>query len=573
MKKIFFSIIITFALAIAVILGITFFQQSDYVAKSRSSVEANEVWQVALASYVNEKKPEIQVDEDMLGPMAVKETYMNDSLGMMFSADGLREAFDCAIHLYEEAYYLIEKGEDTVILPLDADYMEKDGEVIALSRSTEIREDTVYIPADVVEKGFDYTYTWNTKELRAKFTRGAQTTDLPAYYNYAEKGRLPHVKDQESLGACWAFAALGAVETTLLPEEDADYSEDHMIFNSGFGLDPAEGGDYIMALAYLSSWKGPVYEEDDPYGDEMTDPSLTAVKHVQEVRMIESGDFENIKKMIFKYGGVESSVFIAFLDESTVDDRYYNEAAKAYCYPEKTDPNHEIVIVGWDDHYPAKNFGGNAHSDGAFICQNSWGTRFGDNGIFYVSYEDAVIGTCSEVYTKVEEPDNYDHIYQYDDCGWIGRVGYNRNRAFFANVYTADPSGNGEQLCAVSFYATGPDTSYKVYADTNIEENGELAAPKEVLAEGRFSETGYYTVPLSQPVPLSPGRKFAVVVEINTPGSSHPIAMEMNADDMRTGTVRTDGKESYISNNGTGWERTQETSGCNVCLKAFTKSR
>ena len=54
MKKIFLSIIITFSLAIAVILGIGLFKQSDYVAKSRSSTETNKVWRVALASYVNE---------------------------------------------------------------------------------------------------------------------------------------------------------------------------------------------------------------------------------------------------------------------------------------------------------------------------------------------------------------------------------------------------------------------------------------------------------------------------------------------------------------------------------------
>ena len=29
----------------------------------------------------------------------------------------------------------------------------------------------------------------------------------------------------------------------------------------------------------------------------------------------------------------------------------------------------------------------------------------------------------------------------------------------------------------------------------------------------------------------------------------------------------------YISNTGTHWERTQESSNCNVCLKAFTKER
>ena len=570
MKKIFLSIIITFSLAIAVILGIGLFKQSDYVAKSRSSTETNKVWRVALASYVNEKKPEVVVDGSALPKQLSKEIYMNDSLSMMLSDDALTEAFDCAVNCYENSYLLIEKGEEQIYLSLDGPVMEKDGEEILLSDAAMVMEDAIYIPAEIMEKGFHYTYHWNTKELRAEFTRGQETKDLPSYYNYAERGKLTYIKDQENMGACWAFAALSAVETTLLPEEMADYSEDHMLHNSGFGLSPEEGGDYIMALSYLSSWKGPVRETDDPYGDGVSDPLLAAVKHVQEVRMIESKDYETIKKMIFKYGGVESSIYMALLDESTIDEHYYNVAANAYCYPEETNPNHEIVIIGWDDDYPAANFTPDVRSDGAFICQNSWGSRFGEDGIFYVSYEDAVIGTTNEVYTRIEDADNYDHIYQYDLCGWIGRVGYNRNRAYFANVFTSEQE---EELAAVSFYATGKDTTYKVYVDMDVKSEGDLKIQGDPVAEGAFTETGYYTVDLDVPVALKKGSRFAVIVEINTPGSTHPIAMEMSVDDSRTGMVSLEGKESYISNTGTIWERTQESSSCNVCLKAFTRDK
>ena len=149
-------------------------------------------------------------------------------------------------------------------------------------------------------------------------------------------------------------------------------------------------------------------------------------------------------------------------------------------------------------------------------------------------------------------------------------MGYNKNRAFFANAYTAN---GDEDLCAVSFYATGPDTTYKVYVDTKTKEPGDITVYGEPAAQGVLPDTGYYTVKLKKPVALHTGERFAVIVEINTPGSTHPIAMEMNAEDMRTGTVITEGKESYISNTGTHWERTQESSNCNVCLKAFTKER
>ena len=211
MKKVFISIIITFICAIAVVIGIGLFKESDYVAKSRSSVETNQVWRVALASYVNEKQPEILVDGETLSPMILDEMYMSDSMNMMFSEIGMREAFDCAVSLYNDSQLLIEKGNDQVALFLNDPVVNLDGEEIILQEAAVARNDTVYIPAEVVEKGFHYTYSWNTKALQAEFQRSEETLDLPAYYNLIERDRLTYVKDQASLGACWAFAALRSI--------------------------------------------------------------------------------------------------------------------------------------------------------------------------------------------------------------------------------------------------------------------------------------------------------------------------------------------------------------------------
>ena len=58
--------------------------------------------------------------------------------------------------------------------------------------------------------------------------------------------------------------------------------------------------------------------------------------------------------------------------------------------------------------------------DGAFICQNSWGGGFGDNGVFYISYYDTNIGVHNVVYTGVESTKNYDNIFfhQSDSGYW-----------------------------------------------------------------------------------------------------------------------------------------------------------
>ena len=130
------------------------------------------------------------------------------------------------------------------------------------------------------------------------------------------------------------------------------------------------------------------------------------------------------------------------------------------------------MIIGWDDSYAKDNFSVDLEGDGAFICQNSWGSEFGDGGIFYISYYDTNIGTHNVVYTGIEDSDNYDHIYQSDLCGWVGQLGYNKESIYGANVYIAESNQN---LTAAGFYATGKDSEYQLYVVKNFEDESSLS--------------------------------------------------------------------------------------------------
>ncbi len=574
MRKIFVSIVITFLVGLAIIIGFGFIKKADYIAKSHSSVEVNRTWRVALSHYVNETGLSLSVDGEVADAQETGASYMNEDMELMLEQDTVTDLFNCSINLYDDSNLTISRGSTNIEVDVDdASFMKVNGKNVEIEHSPVKDGSTVFIPSEIISNGIGYSYDWDTNSRTVTMScNDPKAPFLPPYFSYEDTGKLASARDQGSLGTCWAFAALSAVESTLMPEENLDFSEDHLLHHNGFGLNLEDGGDYIMAMAYLTSWKGPVFEEDDPYGDDETDDSLVPVKHVQEVQFTEEKDYEKIKEMVYKYGAVESSIHIALLDANTIDPAYYDYNNASYCYKGEEIPNHEIIIIGWDDNYPAANFTKPVGSDGAFICRNSWGSDFGIDGIFYISYEDSVIGSSGEVYTKISPVDNYDHIYQYDECGWIGRVGYNKNHAFFANIYQAE--GN-ESLEAVSFYATGPDTEYKVYVQTDAfgTDTSVIKLPAAVAAEGTFKNSGYYTVKLKEPVALNAGQDYAVIVEIDTPESSHPIAMEINADDMRTKPVQLDGKRSFISNFGDLWENTQETSECNVCLKAFTKDR
>ena len=227
------------------------------------------------------------------------------------------------------------------------------------------------------------------------------------------------------------------------------------------------------------------------------------------------------------------------------------------------------MIVGWDDNYPAENFVGDISQNGAFLCQNSWGEQFGDNGLFYVSYYDTNIGIHNIVYTKVEDVDNYKNIYQSDLCGWRGNLGYERESAYFANVYTAK---GPEYLKAVSFYATDVDTYYEIAVCkdfSGIEDFNE--GDKEILASGTLKNSGYYTIELDKAVELVSGKKFAIIMYISTPNATRPVAVEI-ATDYKSSSVDLSDGEGYISYSGKIWESVEEKYGCNLCLKGFTNN-
>jgi hypothetical protein len=323
-----------------------------------------------------------------------------------------------------------------------------------------------------------------------------------------------------------------------------------------------------MGMAYLAAWQGPVYEEDDPYGDGKTDDSLIAQKHVQQMQIIDGKDYESIKEAVFQYGGVQSSLY-STIRSSQDSSMYYNKDTSAYCYIGTEKPNHDVVIIGWDDNYPSSNFNTSLEGDGAFICQNSWGADFGEDGIFYVSYYDTNIGTHNVVYTRVDEVDNYDHIYQSDLCGWVGKLGYDSEQIYGANVYTAE---SNENVCAAGFYATGANTEYEVYL-VNEFENEKSFSNRELVASGTLEKAGYYTIDFDQSVQVKKGERYAVVIYVKTPGATHPMAIEYDSGEKILQDVDLEDGEGYISLNGTKFTNVKEKQDCNLCIKAFTRNQ
>lgn len=493
--------------------------------------------------------------------------YITDHNTIMMPVSMVTKAFSCAIK-YREQRLVIQQG-DVVITTIPGEaVIETAGGELALGDAAVWDEQELagYLPAEVLEQGLGYEGHWdektNTYEIHDPVS-GRKL--LPSSYDYREQGRVPALKNQGDLGTCWAFASLLALESTLLPEQPVEFSEDHMSLQNSFQMNQEDGGEYTMSMAYLLSWQGPVLEREDPYGDGISPDGLTPEYHVQEVRILPEKNLEKIKQAVFLYGGVQSSLYIS-LDQADRESEYYNPGTAAYYYDGTEKPNHDSVIVGWDDNYPKENFRIQPEKDGAFLCSNSWGTEFGEDGYYYVSYSDSRIGNQNILYSGVEKAKSSQHIYQSDLCGWMGQVGYGREDVYFSNVFQA---AGEELLTGAGFYATASDTEYELSVVRDAVA-GEPYGRAVQTVRGTFDDAGYYTVRLPEEVLLEPDERFSIIIHIKTPGSTQPVAVEYNALGSKTAVDTSDG-EGYISADGQNWESIEAEYGCNICLKAYTR--
>ena len=224
------------------------------------------------------------------------------------------------------------------------------------------------------------------------------------------------VRNQMQTNTCWAFSTIAALESTLglqdynngLEPKMYDFSERHMeyatsrtflngeINTQGFNRKIDAGGNPLISIAYLTNGMGAINEEDMEFENNTNLIELSEIQNKTITsKVIDTVDFpsayndtftekdqisEQIKNHITNYGGV-----MAAIHGAQPTSAYYNSKTGAiYCDDaSKCPPNHQILIIGWDDEYEISNFNSKhqPENSGAWIIKNSWGTSYGNEGI------------------------------------------------------------------------------------------------------------------------------------------------------------------------------------------------
>jgi C1A family cysteine protease len=426
---------------------------------------------------------------------------------------------------------------------------------------------------------------------RADYSRylksAAGGESLPGKFDLRQLGYVTPAKDQKNLDNCWAYSALGSIESSHLRAtgESLDLSETHLSWFAHHGASPftgnyTDGGFDTKSVAVLARWVGPTLESAVPSGSTPTGlaSDYANVLHLEDAFFLGleffsdspdiylKPDADARKLLIYEHGGISAGMFSPPIDER---QRYYDSGSHAWYYngPNSV-PNHSVLLVGWDDDYPRTNFksGVMPSKDGAWLIKNSWGRDFGDDGFFWMSYED--VSLSDGVAFLAGNVLEYDNNYGYDDLGWCMSSGAGAGyTAWMANVFRSGPSG--ETLKAVSFYTTSNNAAYDAYVYVGLPD---ASKPDSGTLSARFSGTldfaGYHTVKLPTPATLPSGASFSVVIEMTTPGYSYPMAIETRVEKYSDKAIIEEGV-SFISADGSSWSDLAADE-ANVCIKAFT---
>ncbi|MDR1731618.1 MAG: lectin like domain-containing protein [Synergistaceae bacterium] len=412
------------------------------------------------------------------------------------------------------------------------------------------------LKTDYPPSPIDWSYVKKARAARKdnKMTLRATGADvdieLPASFDLSALGRTPPVANQKGWGTCWAFAAIEVMESNLINKGAyVPLSELHLAyftysFDERNGLpgyfrnvllrndeelhNPIfdTGGLPDKVAAMLSRGTGPVLEADAPYPD-MGEGDLGWATYLPPAPYAPAR---------FRLGSFLCHVSVEDAKKALMDENFGALSANfdidgylggAHFYSTEGHSNHEVLLVGWDDGYSRENFRSGdvvPAEDGAWKIQNSWGTEFdgepvGDNGYFYISYEDTTF--CDDVpgpYSITLEPlESWDGIYFHDALGHCLNIeGNNLSEHLEAAVFEAV---RDEEVVAAGFVTANEDMTYEIQIYRDIPSGEGPGAGKPALAApqiGAAYEMGYRAVRLKEPVRVKKGERFAVAVKIAT---------------------------------------------------------
>lgn len=288
--------------------------------------------------------------------------------------------------------------------------------------------------------------------------------------------------------------------TAITEEEKASYIDVRVGSTNTADLSDDELRDFILLRLRINDMPEDTYE-------------LADFDHDQLARILMSGDFGDTYEEIAAYES--KPVYMSFIGSDPVTYAQYTS--------DNVPSNHAVTVVGWDDDFPAESWPQDRRppADGAWIVKNSWGTDWGNEGYFLLSYYDMTLdalGTFEYVTSDDSQKKEHVGILAYDNMpAEIISSTLFEKPVYAANVFAIDEDSVLEYVSTM----TG-DMDTTVTASIYLLDQDAEGPTDGILLESvseTFQYAGYHRLSLNDNLLLPAGSHISVVILEHVPVS------------------------------------------------------
>ena len=444
-----------------------------------------------------------------------------------------------------------------------------------------------------------------------EFTKGVDISSFPSSKTLTK----PNYRSQTT-GACWAYSAMNALESTLLNKYSTTYnlSNSNNIVNvsherfylakafSGSNANEygfmtlGKGGYALHSILYLTGGYGPIaLNSNSPFNGEYTSDTLVSrnnvlnqkkIYDVTEIQVIGGVDPDSDSAVSNKINAIKDLI------NSGIGVTTNSRSLRSGCSCFNTDTRasycpdlngsygsncnyHASLIVGWNDNYSKDNFaeGYKPDKNGAWIIRNTHGS----SGEYYISYYDPYLLNNENMAITSIKSVGYDHIYQYNPSGCksyqyagdyycysLGNVPSKQ----VVSIFEKNGEGN-QKLDSVGFYVQSSSSkSVEVYfssSSSNDIPSDLFDSNNKICEKNNITNNGYYSCELSNSKIISQQYFF-----IGLKGNGQIFAFQGNSHPtLSNDKVGISVRKNYYLNNST-WTDAAISNSSTIFVKAFT---
>lgn len=334
--------------------------------------------------------------------------------------------------------------------------------------------------------------------------------EMPIAFDLRATNLLSKVRTQPT-GGCWSSSVMATVEPWMRRAGygDPSFSDRNLQLTHGFDNSRNTYGNHYMATAYFSRGSGPVEQDAGMDSVALYRPRIPYI--LGNARYL-PGDPLLIKETVMDFGPVYSMLYFKRREVDTINHVLHQPDNPLQLI------NHAVTLVGWNDTLPTPE------GRGVWIAQNSLGKKFGEDGFFYIPYENTDILKHNAVWTSWV-PFAGDHkICYHDTLGSFNSYGFNDSLCYGLVKFATEREST---IVGLASYINNPGTSlhFEVYSDFN-EETRSLSGKIGETATYRCVFPGYYTLDLPATVSLAAGETFYILAKYVAPGTTEPLPVE-----------------------------------------------